>query len=40
MKNGEEDVISNAKYVTEFDNENAGVGHFLEKYLQNKTVGN
>ena len=40
MKNGEEDVINNAKYVTEFDNENAGVGHFLEKYLQNKTVGN
>ena len=28
--------VLNAKYVTEFDNENAGVGHFLEKYLQNK----
>ena len=39
MKNGEEEVIKNAKYVTEYDNVDAGVGQFLEKYLQNKTVG-
>ena len=34
MINGEEEVIKKAKYVTEYDNVSAGVGHFLEKYFQ------
>ena len=39
MKNGEEEVIKTAKYVSDLPNNEGGVGDFLEKYLQNKMVG-
>lgn len=38
MLNGEKEVIENAKYITQFDNKNGGVGHFLDEYLDNKKV--
>ena len=38
MCNGEKEVIENAKYVSEYSNKDGGVGHFLEKYLQNKRI--
>jgi len=40
MKNGELEVIKNAKYITKYDNKDGGVGYFLDEYLQNKKIEN